>query len=266
MAEITDSLVSTAAVTLSVVSHGQEALLGDFLEDVAKHARGSVRSVIVTHNVAASAGTYCPEELSGCSQVFWNDGPKGFGANHNAAFAHCKTEWFAVVNPDIRLNCDVFSALIARSQAADAVLAPALIEPNKGDVVSNRRLLTPWEIVRRRLPGWHLDDDVIWLPGAFLLLRADAFRKVGGFDERFYLYAEDFDLCARLRLAGGQLRYVPEVQVVHAAQRSSHARWRYLRWHVMSLLRLWVSPSFWRYRALLQAQRRAAKQSDHRPR
>ncbi|OYV35995.1 MAG: glycosyl transferase, partial [Thiomonas sp. 20-64-5] len=48
-------------------------------------------------------------------------------------------------------------------------------------------------------------------------------------------------------------------QVSHAAQRSSHVRWRYLRWHVASLLRLWTSGAFWRYSALLRKEARETR-------
>jgi len=251
-------------VTISVVSHGQDTLLQNLLHDLSQ--TNGIAQVWVTHNIRG-AQVKCPDSLSVRCYQLRNPFPKGFGANHNAAFAHCATEWFAVVNPDIRLAGDVFAQLIAQAMPEDVLLAPALLDPRTGQVAPNRKLPTPWEVIRRRLPGWKPVAEPIWFPGAFLLIRAEAFRQVGGFDERFYLYAEDVDLCARLRLAGGQLRYVPQVQVSHAAQRSSHVRWRYLRWHIMSLLRLWSSRSFWRYRALLRRQARAAfRANTQRPR
>lgn len=238
-------------VTISIVSHGQERLLQGLLDDLAGPA-DCVERLVITHNLAGAADVSCPEAMSGRCWQIHNIQPKGFGANHNAAFTLCDTEWFAVVNPDIRLQSDVFAQLIAQAAPDDVVLAPALVDPESGRVAPNRDLLTPWEVLRRRLPGWQPPVVPVWLPGAFLLLRAEAFERVGGFDERFFLYAEDFDLCARLRLAGGRLRYVPQVRVSHAAQRSSHVRWRYLRWHATSLLRLWGGGAFWRYRAFLR--------------
>ena len=253
--------------TVSVVSHGQGRLLRQFVDDLGRLAIHGIDRLVITHNQPESRQVTCPNVCWGHCVELDNLQPKGFAANHNAAFAHCTTKWFAVVNPDIRLQSDVFSQLIAQAAPEDVVLAPALLDPHTGKVAPNRGLLTPWEVLRRRLPGWRPADEPTWLPGAFLLIRADAFRRVGGFDERFFLYAEDFDLCARLRLAGGRLRYVPDVKVVHAAQRSSHVRWRYLRWHLQSLLRLWFSGAFWRYRALLRKEARQSRaRAAHRPR
>jgi len=59
------------------------------------------------------------------------------------------------------------------------------------------------------------------LSGACILLRRDAFAAVDGFDERFFLYAEDVDLCLRLRAAGGKLVYVAEAVVEHDRGASS---------------------------------------------
>ena len=254
-----------AEVTVSVISHGQEVLLQRLLGDLAAVEPRRVGRVVVTHNLE-TADRSCPDALAGRCHVVVNPHPKGFGANHNAAFAYCDTDWFAVVNPDIRLPGAVFAQLMAQAAPEDAALAPALVDPHTGEIAPPRGLLTPWEVLRRRLPGWKPAVEPVWLPGAFLLFRAEAFRRSGGFDERYFLYAEDFDICARLRLAGWRLRYVPEVCVEHAAQRSSHVRWRYLRWHVASLLKLWTSRTFWRYRALLRREARAARRQAQRPR
>lgn len=245
--------------TVSVVSHGQGRLLRQLVDDLGRFAIHGIDRLVITHNRPEGRQVTCPDVYRGRFVELENLQPRGFGANHNAAFDYCATPWFAVLNPDIRLSSDVFSRLIAQASADDAVLAPALLDPDTGEAASNRGLLTPWEVLRRRLPGWKPAGAPAWLPGAFLLIRAEAFRQIGGFDERYFLYAEDFDLCARLRLAGWKLRYVPEVQVIHAAQRSSHVRWRYLRWHLQSLWRLWSGRAFWRYRALLRDEARRAR-------
>ena len=63
--------------------------------------------------------------------------------------------------------------------------------------------------------------DVDWVSGACMLIRRAAFEAVGGFDERYFLYWEDADLCRRLRARGHEIRYVPAAAAVHVVGTSS---------------------------------------------
>jgi N-acetylglucosaminyl-diphospho-decaprenol L-rhamnosyltransferase len=71
----------------------------------------------------------------------------------------------------------------------------------------------------------------------FLLFQSKEFAAVNGFDERFFLYYEDVDLCARLRRAQRGLIGCSSVQVVHKAQRASWSSWRYRHYHLTSIAR-----------------------------
>ncbi len=77
-----------------------------------------------------------------------------------------------------------------------------------------------------------------------MLLPSEAFAAVGGFDERYHLYYEDVDLCARLRLAHRDVVLCPTVEILHDARRESHRNLRYLGWHVRSMLRFFTSWPF----------------------
>ena len=77
-----------------------------------------------------------------------------------------------------------------------------------------------------------------------MLFRREVFEKLRGFDERYFLYYEDVDLCARLNLQGYAVALCPAATVVHHAQRSSHQSIKYLRWHLLSMLRFFVSLPF----------------------
>jgi GT2 family glycosyltransferase len=92
------------------------------------------------------------------------------------------------------------------------------------------------------------------MAGMFLMVRSEAYKGVGGFDERFHLYCEDFDLCARVRLLGWPIGLSDDARVVHDARRASHDSPRHLFWHVCSLIMMWSSRSWWRYRRLLRRE------------
>ncbi|HEX6530100.1 MAG TPA: glycosyltransferase, partial [Burkholderiales bacterium] len=83
-----------------------------------------------------------------------------------------------------------------------------------------------------------------WVAGMFILFRREAFEAVGGFDERYFLYYEDVDICRRLqRRRGSRAIYDPRAEVVHDAQRASRRDLRLARHHAASLLRFLFSPS-----------------------
>jgi N-acetylglucosaminyl-diphospho-decaprenol L-rhamnosyltransferase len=243
--------MNKGSVTLSVVSHEQHALVDALISDLAGNDSPELARVILTQNLPetppSTKGRHSPPV-----EVIRNRSPLGFGMNHNAAFRRCDTEYFAVVNPDIALMGNPFPALITALRAGAGVAAPVVLEPDGRIADTARGMLTPAELIRRRMPTYAPPEIPRWFAGMFLLFRADAFASVGGFDEGFFMYCEDFDICARLRLAGWPLALVPQVQVVHAAQQLSHRSLRHLRWHLSSFARMWSSSNFWRYRSLVR--------------
>ncbi len=251
--------------TLSVVSHGQGPLLEHLLSDLAALAPPLLARVIVTRNLCEPCPRV-PANLAVPLQLIDNPRPKGFGANHNAAFAHSDTDWFVVANPDIRLPADPFPALLRAGAPGVGLVAPTVLEPDGRTADSARPLPSPAALLRRYLGGRRTarpSGPPAWYAGMFLALRREAYTAVRGFDERYHLYCEDVDLCARLRLSGWQLRQAGDARVVHAAQRASRRSLRYLGWHLQSLARLWRSDAWRRYRALLAAEQRGRGASPH---
>lgn len=243
-------------LTLSIVSHGHGPLLRRLLGDIAALPDAAAARVIVTLNLADEpfdATEFPTLQL----QVVRNREPRGFGANHNAAFRLCETAWFAVLNPDLRLPHDPFPALFdtAARTPRIAAVAPRVLSSSglpEDAVRSNLTLasLVARRVLARRRPLQVADpaqrgQRFYWLAGMFLLLRAESYRTVGGFDERYFMYCEDYDLCARLYMAGYALAVARGASIVHDAQRDSHRSLRHLRWHLASLLRVWRSRSFW---------------------
>ena len=236
-------------ITISIVSHGQLALVKPLIDQLDRHSRASIAKVVLTVNIPE------PDVLAGKSWGFEverieNASPKGFGANHNQAFARCTTPWFLVLNPDIRVDSDVLAPLIVQAAPDAGLMTPRILEPGKVAPEPHRALITPFEIVGRKKPGYVRPAVPAWIPGLFMLFRSEVYRQVGGFDERFFMYGEDFDICARTRLAGWTLQVGEDLVARHDAQRESHRSKRYLYWHVTSLLKVWLSRSFWRYRRM----------------
>lgn len=231
----------TSAVAVSVVSHGHGtmvSLLVDRLLDCHE-----VSQVIVTLNI--------PEALQLPKDprvlVVENTLPKGFGANHNAAFLLSEAPFFCVLNPDVVFESNPFSVLLTALRRMSVALAVPIVVDAIGDVEDSlRRFMTPWRMLKRVLKMSSGAYTVTpsssllypeWAAGMFMLFRWEAFRKLQGFDEGYFMYCEDADICTRLWATGGQLLAVPEAVVIHQAQRASRRSLRHLIWHVASMMR-----------------------------
>lgn len=231
-------------MTLSIVSHGQAVLVGLLLRDLAALRLDRVE-IILTLNVP-EALPFEPDEFGLPVRILENARPRGFGANHNAAFGACATPYFCILNPDVRMDTNPFPALIDELTRTDVAAVAPLVVNEQGQIEdSARRFPTVASLLRKAFkrttqPDYQLTDGPVspdWVAGMFVLFRSKAYRAVGGFDERYFLYYEDVDICRRLRDAGWDIRMVPGVSVVHAARRQSHGNLRYTRWHLRSMLR-----------------------------
>jgi hypothetical protein len=235
-------------VTISIVSHGQGEMVAALLGDLAKCA--GVFEVLVIQNIP-EPDIPLPDQILSFTKIFRNKSPLGFAANHNAAFCHCNTPFFCIINPDIRLPKDPFHDLLECFSQPDVALVAPVVLNSKGDIEDSARFFpTPLAILLKAIGlkngrfSYRVGDELLpnpdWLAGMFMLVRSDVFRRVNGFDTKFYLYYEDVDLCARLRKSGYGLRLCPSVHVVHYARRTSHRNLRYMKWHIASMVRYFI--------------------------
>lgn len=238
------------SVSISIVSHGQGSLVADLLQDLQSHC-ATPHEVILTLNVPETL-PFDPSQYGFPVVVIRNDHVKGFAANHNAAFSVAREEFYCVLNPDIRLSLDPFPPLLEQiSNPKIGVVAPLILNPAGGIEDSARRFPTPLGIARKVLfkpaaSDYAIEDAVVfpdWVAGMFMLFKSTLFRTMGGFDERYFLYYEDVELCWRLRNNGYAVALTPLAHAVHAARRASHRDWRHLRWHVASMVRFFVTRS-----------------------
>lgn len=250
MEKIADS--PQALLSISVVSHGQMALISGLMQDIQKHCSHLRIEFILTLNLDEPLPFQDPDFFYPV-KIIRNLTPKGFGANHNQAFQHATGQYFCVINPDIRFGSDPFSELLTcLNHPTVGVMAPLVVGPAGALEDSARRFPTPSIILskvfgQRKLADYSLNDQHIepdWIGGMFMLFPRHVFQQLLGFDERYFLYYEDVDLCGRLQLAGYRVAVCPGSQVVHHAQRSSHRSLKYLRWHLASMLRFFMSPVY----------------------
>lgn len=236
------------AITVSIVSHAQNSLVNPLLEDLGRFCAGHLK-VIVTENVAERT-TLELERANCATKHITNRRALGFAANHNQAFRQCDTRLFCVLNPDIRLHGNPFPVLASHfTSPIPALVAPLVRSPRSTVEDSARRFPTPRTLLRKMLrtaQGADYPTDggpvaVDWVAGMFMLFSSEAFRAVQGFDERYFLYYEDVDICRRLVRSARQVLYDPRVEVIHDAQRGSRRNARLAMHHARSALRYFLT-------------------------
>lgn len=233
-------------ISISIVSHGQSELVEALLHDLSACAESASFEVLLTLNLP-EALRFAPEQFPYPLRILENPTPKGFGANHNAAFRHAAGQWFCVMNPDIRLPENPFPQLLAELEVLrGALVAPAMLSPDGRCEDSVRHFPTLCSLAMKTIGAdggryvYSLEDNTFqadWVGGMFMLFRANDFRRVAGFDEGFFLYYEDVDICVRLWKTGGKVLVCPKARAIHDAQRASRRNLRYMRWHLSSMVR-----------------------------
>lgn len=245
-------------LTLSIVSHGHHAHVATLLQQLARLDRRDFE-VILTLNLPE------PEPLALDALPFQvrliqNLVPKGFGANHNSAFLESTGEYFVILNPDIELLDDPFGPLLKLAERDTLNICAPLILDSDGRVEdSARNFPTPYSLFKRllcRLLGRPIQPDTLrqdadtlqpdWVAGMFVMVARETYRRLGGFNDAYFLYFEDVDFGARARLAGCHILVCKRGRVIHQAQRDSHRRLRYMWWHVQSAAKFFVSSVYLR--------------------
>ena len=179
----------------------------------------------------------------------------GFGAGHNIGFrlVQSESDFHLILNPDITFGKNVIPHLlhVLRSRQSIGAIMPQIRYPDGALQRLCKLLPTPADlIVRRFLPlpsvtkrwneRYELADlsqvscsQVPSMSGCFIILRAQLFTQIGGFDERFFMYLEDVDLVRRIGDIAETL-FDPSVFVEHAYGKGSYTNWRLLSYHMQS--------------------------------
>ncbi len=237
------------SIVLSVVSHYQADLIENLLRSIEAVCDTENIKVILTVNIQDDV----TPNSSGYSfpiDTIVNLSPKGFGANHNAAFDVSDGDYFCVINPDCIFTEDPFPKLldVLESENDIGVITPKVIN-HSGIVQDNaRKFITPFSMLQRYLSSSKDEysiqgSDYIfpnWIAGMFMFFKRQNYALVNGFDERYFMYCEDCDLCFRLLRQGLRSALIPEVSIIHDARRSSRRKIKYLIWHITSLVRFYL--------------------------
>jgi len=188
----------------------------------------------------------------------FNNKNLGYGSAHNIAIGKSistNTKYHIVLNPDIEIDCKVIEQLVhfMDNNLDVGLCMPNIVYPDMKRQHLCKLLPTPFNLVFRRFFPFKsliskydnlfkLQDadynnvfEVPSLSGCFMFLRTSILAKTGGFDERFFMYCEDIDLC-RKTLKYSKSKYVPTSAVIHHYNKESYRSNRLLLFHLTSAI------------------------------
>jgi GT2 family glycosyltransferase len=166
----------------------------------------------------------------------------GYGSAAKQAIANCQAQFILLLNSDTRLNANTLVTLkrYLATHPQVAIVGPRLLNPDGSLQASCYPFPTPLHIFleestlgrlirhlpwlrQRYLRTWSHDRarPVPWVLGAAIAIRRQPFEAIGGFDESFFMYAEETDLCYRLRAAGWDIHFVPDAAIIHTGGAST---------------------------------------------
>lgn len=214
-------------VTVSIVNHDNRDAV---LASLAALADDAEIEVIVVDNVSQDGSADAIRAAFPNVTVIERSERAGFGANHNLALRHAKGRHVLMLNDDARVQPGAVGALsrCLDEQPDVAVAAPTVVSPAGGvEPTYWPRPSLRMDILGALRPGHPPSVEpgsatpIGWVTGCAMMVRREAVAAVGGFDEGFFMYSDEIDLCTRLIDAGHRIAAVPEAVVEHEGQLST---------------------------------------------
>ena len=177
----------------------------------------------------------------------------GYGKGHNRVLNVMDSEYHAIVNPDVLFCEDAFREIVEWMDANKEVgmVIPLITDEEGKRQEVYRRELTVFDMFNRMFlksafrarAAKHTMQDmdfsrpfrVPFGQGSFLIIRSKLFKQLGGFDDNFFMYVEDADLCKRVNQVS-QVMYYPGTRVIHRWEKGSHKSKTLFRYHIESML------------------------------
>jgi N-acetylglucosaminyl-diphospho-decaprenol L-rhamnosyltransferase len=224
--------MTAVPVAVAVVNHNTRDLLRRCLESV---VREGPDDLIVVDTASTDGSPELVRREFPAIRLYEVEN-RGYGAGANVALAATESDLVLVLNADTRLQPGALAALAeyVASHPRAAIAGPRLVSEAGTAEHNARRFPTPLELflqesglhrlfMRRQGNGGTV-RQVDWVLGAALAVRRDAVASVGGFDESYFMYTEEVDLCLRLRRAGWEIHYAPVATVIHTGGASTSQR------------------------------------------
>ncbi|MEM0673884.1 MULTISPECIES: glycosyltransferase [Dickeya] len=239
---------------ISVVSHNSDALIieNDILSKLAEDF-----TVVLKCNTPATASLIEYTKKAAITLLDQNYG-LGFAQNNNFVYDYCcktlsmsDSDQFLVLNPDVLIDKNELAKLyaIVQQEKPDICTINLFKDKDKRQVEDSIKkfpsLLTPWIAMFKKSRPDTYDKSKInapmcidWAAGSFLLFQTGIYKRLNGFNEKFFMYFEDVDICRRAKEKGLSIIYYPELKAVHLGAYSNRKIFsQHFKWYMRSYLR-----------------------------
>jgi N-acetylglucosaminyl-diphospho-decaprenol L-rhamnosyltransferase len=231
------------ALTTIIVNYNTRPELLDCLASIDRYPLHGDHEVIVVDNASTDGSVAAIHERFPAVTVIEAGRNLGFGGANNVGIRAATGEMCLLLNSDTRVKPDALDRLTSalRHDAGLVAVGPRIVDGDGRPELSFGRMISPWTEFTRKLSlrlyerGWgpavrwadrltRRPCEPDWVTGACLLAWRHDLLAVGMFDERYFLYTEDVDLCAALRGLGRRIGFRPEAEIVHLRGRSGCQR------------------------------------------
>jgi len=224
-------------LSIIIVNYNVKEFLQNLLHSIDKASQNLSSEIIVVDNASDDGSVELLKSKFSSVKLIENKTNLGFGKANNQALKIAKGKFLLLINPDTVIREDTVKKMIEfLEEQKDAGLAGCkILNPDGSLQLACRRSFPgPWTSfckvtgLSNLLPNskmfarynlTYLNENQTYevdaISGSFMMLKREVYEKLGGFDEQFFMYGEDLDLCYRIQKAGYKVFYVHTTQVIH---------------------------------------------------
>ncbi|MBE9191767.1 glycosyltransferase family 2 protein [Gloeocapsopsis crepidinum LEGE 06123] len=215
-------------VSIIIVNYNAGEVLVNCLKSIQRYIQ-SIRYEIIIVDNCSTDGSVALVKQNFPQLTIHKQENTGFGAGSNAGANLAQGEFLLFLNPDTLIKDDILFPLVEllEKEPKFGVVGPKILNFDGTLQSSNHSVLSIWQEFLIKSKN-NLDEEnistqseVSFVTGAAFFIRKKIFKLVGGFDERFFMYFEDVDLCLRVKEQGWKIIYAPQVSLVHIRGYSS---------------------------------------------
>ncbi|MES2637819.1 MAG: glycosyltransferase family 2 protein [Pseudomonadota bacterium] len=220
-------------VSVIIVNYNSGGYALDCIRSLQRQTAVQLEIIVVDNASQDSSVSILQSALSENIRLIKSQTNLGFGRANNLGALQARGEFLLLLNPDTVVNetqaiKHLVDALVDNPQIG--LMAPLVNEPRKNKQVFARHTYPSQRYLKHTQKLNDLPGEIAWVLGACMLLNRDFFNQINGFDEDYFLYGEDIDICLRIRLAGYAIGFTHDVKIMHVSGTSEIGADSYEKW------------------------------------